>query len=149
MNATTPEPAMAGTAARLMPVDDDVDTGGFFEAARRGALAVRRCNGCDAVLHLPRKYCRHCGSWIGRWQEVAPAGSLYSWTTVTHQVHPAYPVPYTVVVVDLDEIPGTRFVGSVPGAPALQAGDRMVAYFDVVGQIDGRTVVMPNWRVAD
>ena len=40
--------------ARLLPVDDDLDTGGFFDAARRGELAIRRCNGCDAVLHVPR-----------------------------------------------------------------------------------------------
>jgi uncharacterized OB-fold protein len=147
MTATS-HPAAAGSTARLIPVDDDIDTGGFFEAARRGVLAVRRCNSCDAVLHMPRMYCRHCGSWIGRWQEVAPSGRLYSWTTVTHQVHPAYLVPYTVVVVDLDDFPGTRFVGSLQGAPALQAGDRMVAYFDEVGEVDGRMVVMPNWRVA-
>jgi hypothetical protein len=40
--------------AGLLPVVDDRDTGGFFEAARRGVLAVRRCSGCDAVLHMPR-----------------------------------------------------------------------------------------------
>ena len=103
------------TDARLLPVDDDLDTGGFFEAARRGELAVRRCNGCDAVLHVPRAYCRHCGSWEGRWEVVDGAATLHSWTVVTHQVHPAYPVPYTVVLVDLDALPGTRLVGSLDG----------------------------------
>ena len=55
---------------RLLPVVDDLDTGGFFEAAARGELVVRQCNDCDAILHVPRMYCRHCRSWSGRWQSV-------------------------------------------------------------------------------
>jgi uncharacterized OB-fold protein len=134
--ATDPAPA------RLLPVDDDLDTGGFFEAARRGAIAIRRCNGCDAVLHVPVSYCRHCGSWEGRWEEVAGRATLYSWTVVTHQVHPAYPVPYTVVLVDLDDLPGTHLVGRLDGAPDLHAGQRMEAWFEELPE----GVVLPNWR---
>lgn len=133
-------------AARLIPVDDDLDTGGFFEAARRGEVAVYRCTGCDAVLHVPRKYCRHCGGWDGRWHVVSGSATLYSWTVVTHQVHPAYPTPYTVVLVDLDDLPGTRLVGSVPGTPDLQPGQPMEAWFEELGEVDGRPVVIPNWR---
>lgn len=137
MNAAT-DPA----PGRLLPVDDDLDTGGFFEAARRGAIAIRRCNGCNAVLHVPVAYCRHCGSWDGRWEEVAGRGSLYSWTVVAHQVHPAYPVPYTVVLVDLDDLTGTRLVGRLDGAPELHTGQRMEAWFEQLAE----DVVLPNWR---
>ena len=80
------------------------------------------CNGCDAVLHVPVAYCHRCGSWDTRWQVVAGTGSLYSWTVVAHQVHPAYPVPYTVVLVELDDHPEARLVGQLPGRPALEAG---------------------------
>ena len=79
-------------APRLLPVDDDLDTGGFFEAARRGELAVRRCNGCDAVLHVPRMYCRHCGSWNGRWQPVDGAATLLLVDRRDPSGAPAYPV---------------------------------------------------------
>jgi uncharacterized OB-fold protein len=129
------------TVPRLLPVDDDLYTGGFFEAARRGAVAIRRCNGCDAVLHVPVAYCRHCGSWEGRWQDVGGTSTLHSWTVVHHQVHPAYPVPYTVVLVDLDELPGTHLVGRIDGAPELQAGQAMEAWFEEIGD-----AVLPNWR---
>ena len=95
-----------GTPPRPVPVDDDHDTGGFFAAARRGELVVRVCNGCDAVLHLPRAYCHTCGSWDGRWQPVSGEGRVYSWTTVDHQVHPAFPMPYTIVLVELDDRAG-------------------------------------------
>ena len=53
---------MTETAPRPLPVDDDIDTAGFFEAARRGELVVRACDRCGAVLHVPRAYCRTCGS---------------------------------------------------------------------------------------
>jgi uncharacterized protein len=129
-------------ATRLIPVDDDRDTAGFFEAARRHELAIRRCDGCDAVLHMPRAYCHACGSWEGRWEPVKGTGTVYSWTVVEHQVHPLYPVPYTVVLVELDDLPGTRLVGHLAGAPTLAIGQRLEAWFEPLE--DG--TVLPQWR---
>src|SRR5689334_9616089 len=99
---------------RLIPVVDDHDTGGFFAAARRDELALRVCDDCDATLHVPTAHCHRCGGWNTSWHEVAGAGTLYTWTVVTHQVHPSYPVPYTVVLVELDERPDARLVGHLP-----------------------------------
>jgi len=127
---------------RLVPVDDDRDTGGFFEAARRNELVVRMCNQCDAVLHMPRAYCHNCGSWEGRWQPVAGTGTVYSWTVVEHQVHPAYPVPYTVVLVELDDQPSVRLMGQLPGRPDLSVGQRLQVWFET---LDGG-VVVPQWQ---
>jgi uncharacterized OB-fold protein len=127
---------------RPMPVVDDRDTGGIFEAARRGELVIRMCNSCDAVLHVPVAYCHHCGSWDGRWQVAAGTGRLYSWTVVAHQVHPAYPVPYTVVLVELDDHPEARLVGQLPGRPELEPGQPMEAWFERVSD----DVVLPQWR---
>lgn len=129
---------------RLLPVDDDLDTGGFFEAARRHELVIRVCNGCEAVLHMPRAYCHTCGSWDGRWQPVSPSGTIYSWTVVAHQVHPAYPVPYTVVLVELDELPAARLVGYLEGTPELTAGQPVEAWFETLDE----GVVLPQWRLA-
>ena len=126
----------------LLPVVDDRDTGGFFEAARRGELAVRMCNGCDAVLHLPRAYCHHCGSWDGRWQPVAGTGTVYSWSVIAHQVHPEYPVPYTVVLVELDDYPSVRLIGHLPGTPEVHLGQHLEVWFEELA--DG--IVIPQWR---
>jgi uncharacterized OB-fold protein len=131
-------------ATPLLPVVDDRDTGGFFEAARRGELVVRACSSCGAVLHVPRAYCKHCGSWEGEWKQVAGTGTLHSWTVVDHQVHPGYPVPYTIVLVDLDDAP-VRLLGHVPGSPDLHDGLPMRVRFDEVA--DG--VVLPQWEPAD
>lgn len=133
------------TATPVLPVDDDRDTAGFFEAARRGELVVRACASCGAFLHLPRAYCRTCGSFDGHWQVVSGRGRLHSWTVVEHQVHPAYSTPYTIVLVDVDEAPGVRYVGSIPGRPDLVDGMAMRVRFDTID--DG--VALPQWETAD
>ena len=127
---------------RLVPAVDDRDTGGYFEAARRGELVVRMCNGCGKILHMPVAYCHRCGSWDGRWEPVSGRGRVYSWTTVDHQVHPAYPVPYTIVLVELEDHPEVRLIGHIPGSPQLTPGQPMRVRFETVG--DG--VVIPEWE---
>ncbi len=134
-DATTPD-------SRMVPVTDDLDTGPYFAGARDHRLIVQRCNSCDAVLHLPRAYCHHCASWDTRWAEVSGRASLYTWTAVTHQVHAAYPVPYTVVVVKLHDV-DANLIGSLPGTPDLEVGQDMEVWFDEVGD-----TVIPNWRPA-
>ena len=125
---------------RLLPARDP-DTWGFFEAAARGELVVNACAACGAVLHLPRPYCHHCGSFAVQWRTVAGRGRLVSWTAVHQPFHPAFEVPYTVVLVELDDVPGARLLGALPGAPDLADGMEMEVRFEAVA--DG--VVLPQW----
>jgi uncharacterized OB-fold protein len=129
-------------AARIRPVTGDRDTGGFWEAAARGELCLRRCVSCGNFLHMPRAYCSACQSWETRWEPVSGRGRLYSYTVAAHQVHPAFPVPYTIVLVEVDDAPGVRLVGSLPGAPELVIGQPMQAWFERIGE----DVVLPQWR---
>jgi uncharacterized OB-fold protein len=131
--------------ARLLPVVDDADTGGFWAAAARHELVVRTCRDCGQSLHLPRVHCFACGGHDSWWRPVAGRARLYSWTTVEHQVHPAYPVPYTAVLVELEEAPGVRLVGQLPGRPDLRADQPMRVRFEDVG---GGTV-LPQWIPVD
>lgn len=130
--------------APLVPATDDHDTAGFFEAAARGELAIRTCADCGTALHVPVAHCWSCGSWDTRWTATAGTGRLYSWTVVAHQVHPSYPVPYTVVLVELDDHPGVRLIGRLPGRPELRAGQPMAVSFDTLPG----GVVIPGWRAA-
>ncbi|EHI12146.1 Zn-ribbon domain-containing OB-fold protein [Mycolicibacterium thermoresistibile] len=125
---------------RPVPYTDDHETGPFFAAAREGALALCFCSRCDQVLHLPRAHCRFCGSWRTDWREVSGRGSVYSWTVVERQLHPAFPVPYTLVLVSVHEYPEVRLLGHLPGRPALRAGMPMVA---IVERVDDTAVL--NW----
>jgi len=117
-------------SGRILPVDFDRDTGPFFAAAREKRLVYRACNDCGAGVHMPGQYCHACGSRNTEWRDASGKGRLYSWTTVTHQVHPAYPAPYTIVIVALEEAPSVRLIGTLPGAPDLTAGQPMTVWFE-------------------
>lgn len=127
----------------VLPVVDDIDTAGFFRAAADGRLAVCRCGDCAAVLHMPIGYCRRCGAFAPDWTDVVPAGRVYSHTVVTHQVHPGFPVPYTVILVELAELPEVRFVGRLDGRPDVWIGQPVTAEFTPLA--DG--VALPTWRL--
>lgn len=128
-----------------VPVDDDIDTRGFFDAAKRGAIAVKFCSNCERILHLPTPYCSACGSFESEWRDVSSNGTVYSWTVLRQQVHPGFPAPYTVALVSLDDLPGVRYLTYLEGCPELKAGMPMVARFDDVR--DG--VVVPQWVPAE
>lgn len=127
---------------RLLPETSDHDTGGFFAAAAREELAVCACAACGDILHPPRAYCARCGGWDTVWRTVAGRGRLYSWTTVEHQVHRAFPVPYTILLVELEDAPEVRLIGYLPGRPELTAGMPMRVWFEPVDD-DGTR--LPQW----
>ena len=130
---------------RFVPRLGDRDTGGFFDAAQENRLVYLACADCDSALHPPVAHCRFCGGWNTDWREASGRGTLHSWTTVTHQVHPDYPTPYTLVLVELDgPIPPVRLMGMLPAAGDLSVGLPMeVCFQDVEG------VRLPQWRRAN
>lgn len=128
-------------ADRPVPVTDDPDTGGFWAAAARGHLAVSVCSNCGRVLHLPTPHCAHCGSWDVGWRDVSPSGRVHSYTVVEQSVHPAFEAPYTVALIELDDAPGARLVGYLPGRVPLEIDMAMTAVFDTAHG----DVVVPRW----
>jgi uncharacterized protein len=78
------------------------------------------------------------------WRPVEPYGHLYSYTTVCHQVHAAFDVPYTVVLVEIDEFPHIRLVGNLQGEPDLRIGMAMIARFELLEN----GAALPQWEVA-
>jgi len=47
------------------------------------------------------------------WIPAANTGFVKAWTVVTHTVHPAFPAPYAVALVELDSPPGVRLVTNI------------------------------------
>jgi len=134
-----------GDVEAPLPYTEDLDTGGFWKAAEDGTLVVCACKQCGLVLHLQKKYCHRCGAWDTYWRELPPTGSLYSWTVTMMQLHPAFPAPYTVVLVELDDADGARLIGYLNGTPELAVGMRMKARFERIEE--GVTLV--QWEPAD
>jgi uncharacterized OB-fold protein len=124
-----------------LPVEGDHDTGGFWEAARRHELVVKACVACGTVLHAPVSFCGECGSWETHWKQVSGRGSVYSWMIVEHRTHPAFEVPYSVVLVQLDDAP-VRLLGYFPGRVEFEAGQPMKVRFEAAD--DG--TVLPQWE---
>ena len=127
---------------RPRPVTDDPDSAGFWAAAQRGELVLRVCADCGRVLHLPKAFCHGCRGWNTGWRATPGRGRLYSLTVVEHQVHPAFPVPYTIVLVELDGSGGARLLGRLPGRHDLEIGTPMRVRFEDLR--DG--TVLPQWE---
>jgi len=78
------------------------------------------------------------------WVKVSGKGRVYSWTIVTRPVHPAFEVPYAVVIVELDE--RVRLVSNIVDCKPEDVYIGMpveVTFEDVTGEI-----TLPKFRLA-
>ncbi|HEV8298176.1 MAG TPA: OB-fold domain-containing protein [Acidimicrobiales bacterium] len=75
----------------------------YWDGCARGELLFQRCADCHLITHTPALVCAHCSSRNLSWERSAGTGAIYSWTTVWRPQTPAFTVPYTAIVVDMDE----------------------------------------------
>lgn len=107
----------AGLPAPL-PSADGLDAP-FWSAAREHRLVVQRCNSCHTFQWTPEWICHRCHSYELGWEEVQPAGILYSWERVWNPSHEAVApaVPYLIVLVELPQAGNIRMIGNLLGDP--------------------------------
>lgn len=98
-----------------LPVPDD-STQGYWDAARRHELAVRRCAKCGSASFPPWACCRRCQSVDYEWAPTSGTGKIWSWTTVYRSTRPEFEkdVPYNLAVVELDDYPGVLVPARLP-----------------------------------
>jgi uncharacterized OB-fold protein len=123
------------------------DTRPFWEACRRHELVVQRCAGCRALRHPPSPVCWRCRSFDHDWVAVSGRGTVFTHAVVHRAFLPelAAHVPYTVVVVALDDAPGVRVVSNLVDAAEgeLAVGLPVEVWFDDVTA----EVSVPRFRV--
>lgn len=87
----------------------DEDTRGFWEATRRGELAISRCQDCGLWHQPPLERCRRCAGPMA-FEPVAGTGEVYSFIVVRQPAVPGYVegLPYIPALVELDEQAGLR-----------------------------------------
>jgi uncharacterized protein len=129
---TRPLPSMRGLA------------GEFYRYCKNHELRFQRCLGCGTWRHVPREMCAQCGSFDYEWAQSSGKGKVFSWSTTTQTMLPKFAdaVPYSIVIVELDE--GVRIATWVVDvAPDhLQIGMPVeVAFDDVTDQ-----VTLPKFR---
>ena len=110
----------------------DAVTAPYWAAARRGELALPRCDACGLVFAYPRRFCPGCWSTEHTWQTMAGRGLLWSFTEVYVAFYDdtwADDIPYVVAVVELAE--GPRLMANLvdPDPARLRIGARVEATF--------------------
>ncbi|WP_269932995.1 Zn-ribbon domain-containing OB-fold protein [Aminobacter sp. HY435] len=136
-----------------LPYTDEPDTRGFWQAAREGRLVVQCCTACGHRQFPPHPFCENCAHAETEWVETPGRGNIWSFG-VAHG--PSLPglqdvVPYPMIVVELDEHPHIRMVGSLvtgPDAPinSVPAGDiRIGLPVEVTFAAVSDDVTLPRW----
>jgi uncharacterized protein len=139
------ETAAAGDKPTVLAPVTDPLTAPFWDAARRGRLVIQRCNACGELRWPPLAGCPECRGRDSTWDEVNPAGAIWSFV-VYHRAFTAElkdEIPYTVAMVHLDD--GPYLVGRYEdaGRPPV-IGDRVTAVFT---ETDG--VPSVRWRAVN
>ena len=122
------------------------ETAPFWEGCNRGELLLSVCEDCAHVFYYPRLYCPRCGSEKLAWRASAGRGTLYSFTHVGVSFYgPTWEsqLPYTLVLVDLDE--GPRMLSRLIGKQHKEAriGDRLEVDF-----VEVEKQRLPYFRIA-
>lgn len=93
-------------------VDDDSEP--FWSAVARHELVLQRCADCNEYHQPPRPMCPQCHSMDSlEWVPSAGRGEVYSFVNYTtdRMAYPAMKIPYSVVLVELEE--GVRLVSNM------------------------------------
>lgn len=127
---------MTGEIKAILP-KPTADSAPFWEGCDRGELLLARCGGCGHRFYYPRRLCPKCGCGSIGFEPSAGTGTVFSFSEVRVSFYgPAWDsqLPYTVVLVDLDEGPRmlSRLIGN--GRSNVRVGDRLrVRFIDVEG----------------
>lgn len=110
-----------------------------------GRMHLQCCGECSAWRYPPGPVCHVCLSPEAAWKPVSGNGEVLSWVVFHKQYLPAYPAPYNVVAVRLDEGP-TIISNLVENPPDRNVIGRRVQLV-VVAMDDG--VALPRFEFAD
>ena len=102
---------------RPIPVPDEW-TKPFWDAAKRGALELQRCQSCGHFQHPPYATCVQCVSTELSFEPVRGEGTIYAYTIMYHTGDKRFAsvVPYASIIVELDDAPGALLAGNLLGA---------------------------------
>ena len=124
----------------------DADTRPYWEYCKRHELRMQRCAECRQVRFPPRPMCPACQSMRDEWVPMRGTGTVYSWIVVHPPVLPAFAddAPYAVALVQLDDDPTLRLVGTIVGMPLDELAARIAV--EVVFDDVTEEVTLPTWK---
>lgn len=86
---------------------------GFWQGIKQRKLKFQKCSGCGTFSHPPRVRCPKCKGDGWEWVESSGKGRIYSWTVARQEVHPAFRVPFEIVLVEMENEPGVRIISNM------------------------------------
>ena len=86
----------------------------FWESVRAGKLALQKCMDCATFRYPPGPTCPECLCTDHQWIPLCGGAEIMSWVVFHRGYLPAYPPPYNVIAVKLDE--GPTMVSNLEGA---------------------------------
>ena len=101
---------------RPLPVLTPENTA-FLTGGHDGRLLIMQCRDCDYYLHPPTPVCGRCLSTSVAPTPVSGRGTVYSYTISEYAWHPAFPPPYVIALVALEEQPELRLTSDLLGCP--------------------------------
>jgi uncharacterized OB-fold protein len=87
----------------------------FWDYARRGELAIQRCDSCGRYQHWPAPVCRVCSAFELSPAVVSGRGTLYTYTVAMQSFHPYFDdkIPLILAVIELPEQEGLKLVANL------------------------------------
>jgi uncharacterized OB-fold protein len=125
--------ARVGPLLRPAPTRDEEE---FWRSGADGQLRMQRCGTCRRWQHPPNPVCFTCLSRDMAFEPVSGDGTVYSFT-INHQPWlPHLRDPYAVIVVELNEQPGLRFVSRLVDMDVadVRVGQRVRVVFEALGE---------------
>ena len=100
---------------RPLPSFPEPDTQPFWEATKDHELRYQVCDDCGGIVFFPRRHCTHCLGQSLSWKTSSGQGTLYTYSVVRQNYHPAFRerLPYVIAWIDLDE--GFRILSNLTG----------------------------------
>ena len=77
----------------------------MWDSIRAGAMRLQQCNQCCTFRYPPGPTCGSCLSIDFEWQAISGKASIWSWVVFHRQYLKAYPTPYNVISIQLEEGP--------------------------------------------
>ncbi len=118
----------------------------YWTGCKQHKLLVQRCKACGTYRWYPRYMCGDCGSLDTEWTEVKGRGKVYTYVIVYRSPLASFKdeVPYSTVVVELDDVPSVRMLGRLINYPPeeVKIGMPVEVFFDDVTE----EVTLANWQ---
>jgi len=125
----------------------------FWAAAARKKLELPCCAQCHTFNWYPAEICAHCHAVHFNWIELAPVGTIFSWSVVERPLYRPYAIiaPYVPVIVQLRDAPAVRLVTRLidMGSSQLRMGLPVDLVFEDLAYPTAATgVIAPLARLA-